>query len=48
SKGGDEIPEADLIIEILKSEDELTRTAALTSSNLVLQKALEQQFPHVE
>lgn len=48
SKGGSEIPEADLIIEILKSEDELTRTAALTSSNSVLQQALEQQFPHVE
>ena len=48
SKGGSEIPEADLIIEILKSEDELTRTATLTSSNSVLQKALEQQFPHVE
>lgn len=48
SKGGDEIPEADLIIEILKSEDELTRTATLTSSNSVLQQVLEQQFPHVE
>lgn len=48
SKGGNEIPEADLIIEILKSEDELTRTATLTSSNSVLQQALEQQFPHVE
>src|SRR5690606_19621249 len=34
SKGGDEIPQADLIIEILKSEDELTRTASLISSNL--------------
>ncbi|KGT47087.1 MULTISPECIES: tRNA (adenosine(37)-N6)-threonylcarbamoyltransferase complex ATPase subunit type 1 TsaE [Acinetobacter] len=48
SKGGDEIPEADLVIEILKSEDELTRTATLTSSSAALQQALEQQFPHVE
>ena len=48
SKGGDEIPQADLIIEILKSEDELTRTASLISSNLALQQALERQFSHVE
>ena len=48
SKGGEEIPEADLVIEILKSEDELTRTATLTSSNSALQQALEQQFPYVE
>jgi tRNA threonylcarbamoyladenosine biosynthesis protein TsaE len=48
SKGGDEIPQADLIIEILKSEDELTRTASLISSNLALREALERQFSHVE
>ena len=46
SKGGDEIPQADLIIEILKSEDELTRTASLISSNLGLQQALEREFPN--
>lgn len=46
SKGGDEIPQADLIIEILKSEDELTRTASLISSNLALQQALEREFPN--
>ena len=43
---GDEIPQADLIIEILKSEDELTRTASLISSNLALQQALEREFPN--
>ncbi|HJE54158.1 MAG TPA: tRNA (adenosine(37)-N6)-threonylcarbamoyltransferase complex ATPase subunit type 1 TsaE, partial [Acinetobacter pseudolwoffii] len=48
SKGGDEIPQADLIIEILKSQDELTRTASLISSNLALREALERQFSHVE
>jgi tRNA threonylcarbamoyladenosine biosynthesis protein TsaE len=30
SKGGDEIPQADLIIDIQKSEDELTRSATLS------------------
>lgn len=47
SKGGDEIPPADLIIEIKKSEDELSRTAMLSSSSAALQQALEQQFNHV-
>ncbi len=46
SKGGDEIPQADLIIEIKKSEDELSRTATLSSSSVALQQALEQQFNH--
>lgn len=46
SKGGDEIPPADLIIEIKKSEDELSRTAMLSSSSATLQQALEQQFNH--
>src|SRR5690606_29586052 len=46
SKGGDEIPQADLIIEILKSEDELTRTVSLISSNLALKQALEREFSH--
>lgn len=47
SKGGEEIPQADLIIEISKSEDELTRSATLTFSNETLKQALEQQYPHV-
>lgn len=42
SKGGDEIPDADLIINITKSEDELTRTATLSSNSAALQQALEQ------
>ncbi|WP_104498682.1 tRNA (adenosine(37)-N6)-threonylcarbamoyltransferase complex ATPase subunit type 1 TsaE [Acinetobacter indicus] len=47
SKGGDEIPAPDLIINILKSEDELSRTATLSSSSAALQHALEQNFTHV-
>ena len=47
SKGGDEIPPADLIIAIKKSEDEFNRTATLNSSSAELQQALEQQFNHV-
>ena len=42
SKGGDEIPQADLIINITKSEDELTRTATLSTNAVELQQALEQ------
>ncbi|MEG2357506.1 tRNA (adenosine(37)-N6)-threonylcarbamoyltransferase complex ATPase subunit type 1 TsaE [Acinetobacter sp.] len=44
SKGGDEIPGADLIINIEKSEDELARTAALSFSSTALQQALERRF----
>ena len=46
SKGGDEIPAADLIIDIKNSEDELSRFATLSSSSAELQQALEQQFNH--
>ena len=46
SKGGDEIPTADLTIEILKSEDELTRQATLSFQSEALLKALEQAFQH--
>lgn len=46
SKGGEEIPEAELIINIEKSEDELTRSVALTSSSSELQQALESAFKH--
>ena len=46
SKGGEEIPTADLTIEILKSEDELTRHATLSFKDEVLYKALEQAFQH--
>ncbi|MDN5510907.1 MULTISPECIES: tRNA (adenosine(37)-N6)-threonylcarbamoyltransferase complex ATPase subunit type 1 TsaE [unclassified Acinetobacter] len=44
SKGGDEIPEPDLIINIEKSEDELTRSATLSFSSEALQQALASQF----
>lgn len=46
SKGGDEIPAAELIIDIAKSEDELTRIATLTSHHSALQQALETRFNH--
>jgi tRNA threonylcarbamoyladenosine biosynthesis protein TsaE len=41
SKGGEEIPAADLIINITKSEDELSRTATLSTNSLDLKQALE-------
>ena len=44
SKGGDEIPQADLIINIEKSEDELTRTASLRFSSAALKQALVSQL----
>ncbi|OTG86069.1 tRNA (adenosine(37)-N6)-threonylcarbamoyltransferase complex ATPase subunit type 1 TsaE [Acinetobacter sp. ANC 4558] len=48
SKGEREIPEADLIINIEKSEDELTRNITLSSSSEALQRALESNFKHAE
>ena len=45
-KGGDEIPSAELIINIEKSDDELTRIATLTSNHSPLQQALETRFNH--
>ena len=44
SKGGDEIPEADLIIDIQKSEYELTRSATLSFHSVALLQALESQL----
>lgn len=44
SKGGDEIPEADLIISIEKSDDHMLRIVHLTSSSATLQQALETHF----
>lgn len=44
SKGGDEIPQPDLIVNIEKSEDELTRTASLSFSSAALNQALASQF----
>lgn len=44
SKGGDEIPQPDLIINIEKSDDELSRIATLSSNHAELQQALEIRF----
>ena len=44
SKGGEEIPQADLVINIEKSEDDLIRIATLNSSSESLQQALEKHF----
>ncbi|CAB1213254.1 tRNA (adenosine(37)-N6)-threonylcarbamoyltransferase complex ATPase subunit type 1 TsaE [Acinetobacter bouvetii] len=46
SKGGDEIPQPEMVINIEKSEDELTRTASLNFSSAALKQALESQFNH--
>lgn len=46
SKGGDEIPAAELIINIEKSADEMTRIATLSSNHASLQHALETRFNH--
>lgn len=43
SKGGDEIPQADLIIHLEKSEDQLSRVATLSFSSEELKHALESQ-----
>lgn len=48
SKGGDEIPPADLTIEILKSDDELTRQATLSFQSADMLQVLEQAFKHAE
>jgi tRNA threonylcarbamoyladenosine biosynthesis protein TsaE len=44
SKGGNEIPQADIIIDIQKSEDELTRSATLSFHSVALLQALESQL----
>ena len=44
SKGADEIPVPDLVINIVKSEDELTRQVHISSNSASLQQALENQF----
>lgn len=44
SKGGEEIPQADLVINIEKADDNLVRRATLTSSSTTLQQALEKRF----
>jgi hypothetical protein len=44
SKGGDEIPEADIIIDIQKSDDELNRFVTLTLPTEHLYQTLQEQF----
>ena len=44
SKGGDEIPAPELLINIEKSEDELTRYATLSFASESLKTALENRF----
>ena len=44
SKGGDEIPKADVVIDIQKSEDELTRFVTLTVDSQALSQTLQEQL----
>ena len=44
SKGGDEIPKPDIVIDIEKSEDELTRFVTLTTPSESLAQTLQEQL----
>ncbi len=44
SKGGDEIPKPDIVIDIEKSEDELTRFVTLTTPSEFLAQTLQEQL----
>ena len=44
SKGGDEIPQADVIIDIQKSDDELTRFVTLSVNSQALAQSLQEQL----
>ena len=44
SKGGDEIPKADVIIDIQKSDDELTRFVTLSVNSQALAQSLQEQL----
>lgn len=46
SKGGDEIPTPDVIIDLQKSEDELTRIADIRTDSAELYQALEVHYSH--
>ena len=46
SKGGDEIPMADLVLEITKSEDELTRMVTISSDDVALIANMERSLTH--
>ncbi|MBK5648347.1 tRNA (adenosine(37)-N6)-threonylcarbamoyltransferase complex ATPase subunit type 1 TsaE [Acinetobacter proteolyticus] len=43
-KGGDEIPKPDIVIDIQKSEDELTRFVTLTTESEALSQTLQEQL----
>ena len=44
SKGGNEIPKADVVIDIQKSDDELTRSVTLTTESESLAQILQEQL----
>lgn len=44
SKGGDEIPKPDIVIDIQKSEDELTRFVTITTPSESLSQTLQEQL----
>ena len=44
SKGGDEIPQADVVIDIQKSDDELTRFVTLDVNSQQLAETLQEQL----
>jgi tRNA threonylcarbamoyladenosine biosynthesis protein TsaE len=44
SKGGDEIPKPDIVIDIQKSEDELTRFVTITTPSEFLAQTLQEQL----
>ncbi|MEG0131928.1 MAG: tRNA (adenosine(37)-N6)-threonylcarbamoyltransferase complex ATPase subunit type 1 TsaE [Acinetobacter sp.] len=44
SKGGDEIPKPDIVIDIQKSEDELTRFVTVTTPSESLAQTLQEQL----
>ncbi len=44
SKGGDEIPQADIVIDIQKSDDELNRFVTLTLPTEHLYQTLQEQL----
>ena len=44
SKGGDEIPKPDIVIDIQKSDDELTRFVTLTTTSEPLAQILQEQL----
>ena len=48
SKGGDEIPQPDLVIDIQKSDDENMRHVTLNFNDVALTQILQEKFAHAE